>query len=174
MSTFEGHKAGKEHPRLDTSSPIQDTAKCSMPDKGHLLPMATFAWVSGAGMQAAGCGRPRAALQEAVLSLKATEGRGAASTCIVRAPLPAEPPRTPLSTFLATAPWSGPWFSSRWRLNLKRISVLSLTEVLVCSFAHQSLSRGTRKTAHDPTDLWLFEIGIALFRVGWNPAFSTK
>lgn len=93
---FECHTAGKVYLRLDTSSLSQDTAKCSMPDKGHLFPMAmssTFAWVSGAGMQAAGCGRPKAALQEAaagtVLSLKVTEGREqpAPALCEAHSPL---------------------------------------------------------------------------------------
>lgn len=107
------------YPRLDMCSLSQDTAKCSMPDKGHLFPMAmssTFAWVSGAGMQAAGRGRPKAALQEAaaetVLSLKVTEGREqpAPALCEARSPLSHQ---DPLSTFLAGVPCSGRWFSSR-------------------------------------------------------------
>lgn len=149
-----------------------------MPDKGHLFPMdmsSTFAWVSGAGMQAAGCGRPKAALQEAaagtVLSLKATEGREqpAPALCEARSPLSH---RGPPKHILGEGSLLG-------AVVLKQIKTepeedcYSFTPQGVRLFFHLPIT-SKRKTAHDPTSLWFFEIGGGLRGVGWNHGFSTN
>lgn len=82
----------------------QDFAQSSVPGKGRLFPYHSPSPLHRPGPGGGRAGSGSAAQEAAVRAVQEPQsgGReGAAGTCIVRVPLPAEQPRTPRSTFLA-------------------------------------------------------------------------